>query len=142
MEFKGRPSVVIAMVRKYIQERSDQVQTLPCNVGYLKDRTYPLADELGSSLDGLFMVFDENRNFPCAWRFEYSSKLRYSLLQNLGWANIDFGYHNHHRHIECQRNSQVLSIILRQALLLGKYCSITDLLIPIRPLLAATMRRQ
>ena len=109
MILKGCLSVVIAMVRQYVQKRSDQVQILACDIRYLEDRAYSLTNELSSGLDGFFMILDENWDFSCTWRFEYSGELRYCLLQNLRWANIDFGYDNHHRHIECQSNTQVLS---------------------------------
>ena len=49
-----------------VQECSDQIETFACDVGYLEDGTYPLADELRCRLDGIFAVFDEDWDFPGA----------------------------------------------------------------------------
>lgn len=43
----------------------------------------------------IFAAFDEDGNFAGARRFQDLSELGYSLLQNLGRANVDFGDHHH-----------------------------------------------
>lgn len=69
MELKWRLSVIVAVVRQDIQECPDQVEALTSNVGHLEDRAYPLANELGRSLDSLVAVLNEDRDFLCAGRF-------------------------------------------------------------------------
>ena len=66
MEFKGGFGVVISVMGEDVQECSDQIETFACDVGYLEDGTYPLADELRCRLDGIFAVFDEDWDFPGA----------------------------------------------------------------------------
>jgi len=62
-----------------------------------------------SCIYALFVVFDEDGNLASAGRFEDLGELRNSLLKDLRWADIDFRYHNHDRHIERQSDTQMLS---------------------------------
>ena len=109
MELKWRLSIVITMMRQDIQEGPDKIKALPSNVRDLKDRTYPLADELGCGLNGLITVLDEDRNLLSSRGFQYPCQLGDSLLQNLRWTDINLSYDNHDRHIQCKRDTQVLS---------------------------------
>ena len=69
MEFKGGFGVVISVMGEDVQECSDQIETFACDVGYLEDGTYPLADELSRRLNRVCAVLDEDWNFPSAWGF-------------------------------------------------------------------------
>lgn len=109
MEFKRSFGVIIPVVRKDIEERPHQVKALARNVRHLENGAYPLTDELGRCIDCLLPVLDENWYFPSPRGFEYSRQLGDSLLQDLGRANINFGDHHHHRHIEGKSNTQMLS---------------------------------
>ena len=109
MELKWCLSIVITMMRQDVQEGPHQVKVLPSDVGDLKNRAYSLADKLGCGLNGLITVLDEDRNFLRSRGFQYACQLGDSLLQNLRWANIDFGYDDHDRHVQCKRDTQVLS---------------------------------
>lgn len=46
MKLERSVGIVVAVVRDHVQELANKVQTLTGDVRYLKDRTYPLADEL------------------------------------------------------------------------------------------------
>jgi hypothetical protein len=69
VELKRSFSVIVAVMRKDIQECADQVQRLSSDVGNLEDGTDTLTDELGSSVDTLLPVFDEDWDFPRAGAF-------------------------------------------------------------------------
>lgn len=80
MELERSFSVIIAMMRKNIQKRPNEVQVFASHIGHLEDRTNPLADELGRSLNGVFSGFDEDWYLSSSWRLEYSSELGDGLL--------------------------------------------------------------
>lgn len=105
--------------------------------------TYPLAYELGGGLDGLVAVLDEDGDFPGPGRFEDAGELSYSLLKDLRWADVDFGDHDHDWDIERKGDSQMLS---KSSVSCWKQTSLqvrnAYLLMPIKPLFAATMSRQ
>ena len=109
MKFKGRFRIVVSMVRENVQECPHKVKALPCDVGYLEYRADSLAHKLRCSIDGLFAILDEHRNFSCPWRLQYFGELSDGILQDLGRAYIDFGDNNHDRHVKSQSNAQVLS---------------------------------
>jgi len=46
-------------------------------------------------VDALLAVLDEDWNLPRSWRLENLGELGDGLLQNLRWANVDFGDDNH-----------------------------------------------
>lgn len=100
--------VVVAVMRQDVEERSDEIKAFAGDVGHLENWTYPLADELGGSFDSLVTILDEDRDFSGARRLEYASKLRNCLLEDLRWANVNLGYHDHDRNIECECDTQML----------------------------------
>lgn len=118
MEFEGPIGIVIAVVRQNIEERPDEIEAFAGDVGNLENGTYSLADELGSSLNGFIAVLDEDGDFPGAWRLEDAGQLSYGLLENLRWADVDFGDHHHDWHIECECDSKVLPEGIYQLLLM------------------------
>lgn len=69
VELKWCLSIVAAVVRQDIQECPNQVEALTSNVGHLEDGAYPLANELGGSLDGLVAILNEDGDFLCAGGF-------------------------------------------------------------------------
>ena len=89
------------------------------------------------------MVFDEDRYFSGAWRLEDAGELRYGLLKDLRWTNVNFRDYNHDRHVKRECNPQMLSKKEFQLLAIQmRKVSIAYLLMPISPLFAATMSRQ
>jgi len=73
-------SIVVTVMRKDIEECSDEVEIFASDVRDLENWAYSLADELSSSLDRFFAVLDEDWDFASARRFQYSGKLSDCLL--------------------------------------------------------------
>ena len=108
MEFEGGVGIVVAMVGEDVEEGSDEVEGFACDVGDLKDGADSLGDELCRSLDGVGAVFDKNGDFAGAGGFENAGQLGDGLLQDVRWANVDFGDDDHHWHVKCERDAEVL----------------------------------
>ena len=66
VEFERSVSVVVAVVREYVEEGADKVKGFAGDVGDLEDGADALGDELRSGLDSVGAVFDENGDFACA----------------------------------------------------------------------------
>jgi len=66
VEFKGGFVVVVAVMGQDVEEGSDEVEAFAGDVGDLEYGAYPLAHELGGSLDGFVAVLDEDGDFPGA----------------------------------------------------------------------------
>ena len=109
MEFEGSFLIVMTMMRENIEECPYVIKTFASDIGHLENGAYSLTDELRRCLNGLLTRLDEDWDLPCPWGFEDARKLRDSLLQDLWRANIDFGDNNHDRHLQCERNPEVLS---------------------------------
>lgn len=58
----------MAVMRQDIEKRPYQIKALSGHVRDLEDRTYPLTDELRCSVDSVFTVLDEDRDFSCPRR--------------------------------------------------------------------------
>ncbi len=80
MELERCFSIVVTVMRKDIEECSDEVEIFASDVRDLENWAYSLADELSSSLDRFFAVLDEDWDFASARRFQYSGKLSDCLL--------------------------------------------------------------
>ena len=109
MKFERGLGIVIAVMGQDVKECSDEIEAFTSDVRDLEDGADSLANKLGSGLDGFVAVLDENGYFPGAWRLENAGELRYGLLKNLGWANVDFGDHYHDWDVEGEGDSQMLS---------------------------------
>lgn len=107
----------------------------------MEDGADALADELSGGFDGVFSVLDEDRNFAGAGRFENAGKLSDGLLEDLGWANVDFGDYYHYWNVQGEGNTQMFSVPDKSSVSIPER-EIPYLLIPMRPLFAATIRRQ
>ena len=105
MKFERGFGVIISMVRKNIEESPNEVKAFASDIRHLEDGTDSLADKLSCSLNGIFAIFDKNRNLTSTWRFQDSSDLRDGLLEDLWGADVDFSDDDHYRHIECEGNS-------------------------------------
>lgn len=133
--------VIIAMVRKNVEEGTNEVKGFAGDVGDLKDRADSLRDKLCGGLDSISTVFNEDGNLPCAGRFEDACQLGNGLLQDLRWANVNLGDDHHHRNVQGEGDAKVLSDH-GQLLYFSVDISRTYLLIPMRPLFAATISKQ
>jgi len=60
MELERGVGIVMAMVRKDIEERPHEIQVLAGDVGDLEDGADSLADELSRGVDALLSVLDED----------------------------------------------------------------------------------
>ena len=100
--------IVMAMMRKDVQESPDEIQRLSSHIGDLEDRAYPLGNELSSCVDTLFPILDEDWDFACAWGFEDSRDLLNSLFEDLRWADVDFGDDYHDWDIQGQCDTKML----------------------------------
>ena len=65
MELEGSVGVIVAMVRKDVEESSDKVERFTCDVGDLEYGTDALRDKLRGGLNGVSAVFNENGDFAC-----------------------------------------------------------------------------
>ena len=117
MELKRSIQVIVSMVREDIQELTDQIKALAGDVGDLEDWADAFGHELCGSIDALFTVLDEYGNFSRSWRFEDSRYLLDSLLQDLWWTDVDFGYDNHDGNIQRQCDAQVLFTHANEAII-------------------------
>lgn len=117
VEFEGGVGVVIAVVRKDVEECADKVQGLASDVGDLEDGADALRDELGGGLDSVGAIFDEDGYFPCTRRLEYASQLGDGLLQNLRRAYVNLCNDYHHRNIQGEGDSEMLSRVLSASVL-------------------------
>src|SRR6266536_2872052 len=108
MELKLPLCIIVSVVRQDIQECAHQIETLTCDVRNLEDWAYPLRHELSSGIDSVLPRLDEDWYFSRTRRLENTSQLGYCLFENLWWADIDFGNHNHHWHIQGQSNAKML----------------------------------
>lgn len=142
VELERCRTIVVAMVREDVEEHADQIKVVSCNVGDLEDGADPARYKLSSSIYALLSVLDEDGDFSRAWRLEDFSQLSDGLLENLRWTNVDFGNDHHNGDVECESDAKMFS---EQGQLNDKMfiriCR-THLLMPTRPLLAATIRRQ
>ncbi len=112
MEFEGAVGVVVAVVGKDVEEGSDEVEGFAGDVGDLEDGTDALGDELRCGLNGICTVFDEDGDFASTGRLEDAGELGDGLLQDLGWADVDFGDDDHHWHVKREGDAQMLSGIV------------------------------
>lgn len=104
-----------------VQKRPHQVETLSGDIRNLKDRAYPSGDELSCSIDALLAVLDEDGNFASSWRLENFGQLRDGLVEDVGRTNVDFGYHDHDRHIESKRDPEVFLGHANQTIICGNH---------------------
>ena len=96
MELKGGVGVIIAVVGKDVEERSNEVEGFAGDVRDLENRTDALGNELRGGLDSVGAVLDKDRDFTSAGRLEDARQLRDGLLQDLRWTDVDFGDDDHH----------------------------------------------
>lgn len=115
---------------------------MTCNIGDLKYGADTSGDELSRRVDALLSVLDKDGNLTCAGRLENFGQLRNRLLENLRWTNINFSDDNHDWDIESKCDSEMLSGHRLARVKHPTMMPATHLLMPIRPLFAATMRRQ
>ena len=101
VELERRIAVVPPIVREDVQESPNKVQVLTRDVGYLKDRTDPLADKLSRRADAFLSILDEDGDFSRTRAFQYPGDLCDGLLQNMGRADVDFGDDDHDGDVEC-----------------------------------------
>ena len=117
VEFERGVGVVIAVVRKNVEECADKVQGLTRDVGDLEDGADALGDKLGGGLDSVGAIFDKDGDFPCARRFEYASQLGDGLLQDLRRAYVNLCNDYHHRNVQGEGDSEMLSRVLSASVL-------------------------
>ena len=102
----------MAMMWERVEKHAHEVQIVTGDVGYLEDGAYSARDKLSSSLDALFSVLDEDGYFSCARRFEDFGQLSDGLLEDLRRADVNFGNDNHDWDIECEGDTQMLSVLV------------------------------
>ena len=97
------------MVRDDIQERLDKVQPFTRNVRNLEYRANPVADEMCCCMNDFFLTLDEYRDFPRSGGFHDFRELLDGLLQDVWWANVDFGNDHEDGNVQGESNPKVLS---------------------------------
>lgn len=94
-----------------------------------------------SSVDAILPVLYEDWDFAGAGGFEDFRELGYCLLEDLWGADVDFRDDDHDGDVEGEGDAEVLSTSDQDVLCHGSGLE-TYLLIPTRPLFAATINRQ
>jgi len=102
VEFEWSFCIIMSVMWKDIQKASDEIERFSCDIGDLENWTNPLTDELSRGVDTLFLVLDEDWDFPSARGFQNSGDLLDSLFQDLGRTDIDFGDDDHDWNIKSQ----------------------------------------
>jgi hypothetical protein len=100
VKLKGCISIVVSVMWEHVEKCTYEVEVLSCHVGYLEDGTDATGDELSGSGYARGMVVDEDGDFASSGRFEDLGQLSDGLLQNVWWADVDFGDYYHYRDVE------------------------------------------
>jgi len=61
--------IIVSMMRKDVQENTDEIERFSCDVRDLEYRADSLRNELCGGINALFLVLDEDGDFASAWRF-------------------------------------------------------------------------
>ena len=107
VELEGGRGVVMTVVGEDVEEGSDQVQTFTCYVADLEDGADALGDEGCGGVDRVLARFNEDGDLAGAWGLENAGQLHYGLLEDLGWADVNFGDHDHDGDVQCKSDTKV-----------------------------------
>ena len=101
VEFERSIGVIVPVVGEHVEEHTNEVEGFAGDVADLEDGADALGDELRSGDDCFVAVSDEYGDFASSGRFKDAGKLGDGLLEDVGWADVNFGDDDHDGDVEC-----------------------------------------
>ena len=73
-----------------------------------RKKKVPFRGEIVGAIDHVVSVLDQVGQFAAAGRTQYFLQCFQRLLQHIGRTHVNFGDHDEHGYVECQREAQML----------------------------------